>query len=152
MASVFDVVRYILREKGSMSTWKLQKLAYYSKAWHYVWDDEALFPEQFQAWADGPVCRALYDAHKGRYTISLSTLDAGNIRNLTRSQRESIDAVLTYYGDKSGHWLSELTHMEDPWRDARKGMSPRERSSKPITLEAMGRYYGPLNGSAPVSI
>jgi len=60
MASVHDVAAYILREQGAMSTWKLQKLVYYSLAWHLVWDDEPLFEEPIQAWANGPVVRALY--------------------------------------------------------------------------------------------
>jgi uncharacterized phage-associated protein len=32
MASVHDVASYILHKTGSISTWKLQKLAYYSQA------------------------------------------------------------------------------------------------------------------------
>ena len=49
MASVHDVAAYILREQGAMSTWKLQKLVYYSLAWHLVWDDEPLFEEPAHA-------------------------------------------------------------------------------------------------------
>jgi uncharacterized phage-associated protein len=152
MPSVYDVAKYILQEKGSMSTWKLQKLVYYSQAWHYVWEDESLFPEPIQAWADGPVCPALYQEHKGAYTISLSTFKLGSLRSLTTTQRESIDAVLSFYADKSGHWLSELTHAEDPWRDARRGLDKNERGTQQITLEEMGRYYAPLDGAAPASI
>ena len=49
MATVLDVARYILTrlgEKGSLpvTTWKLQKLVYYSQAWSLVWDDAILFP------------------------------------------------------------------------------------------------------------
>jgi uncharacterized phage-associated protein len=36
MTSVFDVAQYILRRKGQMTTWKLQKLVYYSQAWSLV--------------------------------------------------------------------------------------------------------------------
>ena len=32
-----------------------------------------------------------------------------------------MDAVIKYYGERSPHWLSELTHKERPWKDARKG-------------------------------
>jgi uncharacterized phage-associated protein len=144
MPSVHDVAKYILQQQGSMSTWKLQKLVYYSQAWHYVWEDERLFPEPIEAWADGPVVPALYQEHKGRYTVSESTYKPGMRRNLTEAQRGSIDAVLGFYGDKTGHWLSELTHKEAPWRDARKGLKDNQRSERRITLEAMGRYYAPL--------
>ena len=43
MASVFDVAAYILQQQGAMTTWKLQKLVYYSQGWSLVWDDDALF-------------------------------------------------------------------------------------------------------------
>ena len=54
MANVFDTAKYILEQKGDMSTMKLQKLCYYSQAWGLVWDDEPLFDEDFEAWANGP--------------------------------------------------------------------------------------------------
>jgi uncharacterized phage-associated protein len=128
-----------------MSTWKLQKLVYYCQAWHYVWEDERLFPEPVEAWADGPVVPALYREHKGRYTISESTFKPGTRRSLTDAQRESIDAVLGFYANKTGHWLRELTHKEAPWKDARAGLRENERGHKRITLEAMGRYYARLD-------
>ncbi len=52
-----------------MSAMKLQKLVYYSQAWSLVWDDEELFPEEFRAWANEPVCRELYDAVKGSFNV-----------------------------------------------------------------------------------
>src|SRR5680860_1872649 len=56
MASVLDVAEYILKETGSMTTMKLQKLVYYSQAWSLVWDEKPLFGEPIEAWAnDGPV-------------------------------------------------------------------------------------------------
>jgi uncharacterized phage-associated protein len=152
MPSVHDVARYILHKKGSMSAWKLQKLVYYSQAWHYVWEDEQLFSEPIEAWADGPVVPALFKEHRGKYAISLSSYKAGTLRNLTGPQRGSIDAVLDFYGDKSGHWLSELTHKEAPWKDAREGLGRKERGHRRITLEAMGRYYAPLDSNTPLDL
>lgn len=147
MPSVHDVARYILNKQGSMSTWKLQKLVYYSQAWHYVWEDEPLFAEAIEAWADGPVVPALFKAHKGRYTISSRTCKEGKPSNLNPAQRGSIDAVLGFYGDKTGHWLSELTHKEAPWKDAREGLALNERGHRRITLDALGSYYAPLSAS-----
>lgn len=152
MSSVHDVARYILRKRGSMSTWKLQKLVYYSQAWHYVWEDEPLFPEPIEAWPDGPVAPDLFKEHKGKYTISLSTYKQGTLRHLTAAQKSSIDAVLDFYGERSGHWLSELTHKEAPWMDARAGLGKNERGHERIELEAMGRYYAPLDGNTPMAI
>jgi len=59
MANVRDVAQYILGKVGQTSTWKLQKLVYYSQAWHSVWEDEPLFDAGIEAWANGPVCPEL---------------------------------------------------------------------------------------------
>ena len=69
VGSVHDVAAYVLREAGAMSTVKLHKLVYYSQAWHLVWDEEPLFVEPIEAWANGPVVRALYDHHRGRFGV-----------------------------------------------------------------------------------
>ena len=53
--SVLDVAAYILKKLGSMTTMKLQKLVYYSQAWSLVWDEQSLFIESIEAWANGPV-------------------------------------------------------------------------------------------------
>ena len=145
MASAHDVAAYILKNQGSMTTWKLQKLVYYSQAWSLVWDEAALFPEPIEAWANGPVVKALYDHHRGEY--SRSTWPLGKLGNLTQKQKETINAVLNFYGDKSGQWLSDLTHMEDPWRNARAGMPSNRRSNKRITIGAMSDYYSGLQST-----
>lgn len=43
MANVLDVAAYVLAKRGPMTAMKLQKLVYYSQAWHLVWDEEPLF-------------------------------------------------------------------------------------------------------------
>lgn len=144
MATAHDVAAYIVRQCGPMSAIKLQKLAYYSYAWHLVWDEDQLFDAHIQAWANGPVVRELYREHRGRFMIDGWPL--GDAEALTGSERETVDAVLSYYGDKSAAWLSELTHKERPWLDARRGLAPGERGTEPITDEAMAEYYGSLLG------
>lgn len=142
MATVHDVAAYILKKQGSMTTMKLQKLVYYCQAWSLVWDDKALFPEKIQAWANGPVVADLYEVHRGKYSVGSWT--RGNCKKLSEIQRETIDAVLGYYGDKSSQWLSDLTHKENPWLNARKGLPSGARGSKVITHASMAEYYEAL--------
>ena len=139
---VFDVAAYILDKMEQMTTMKLQKLVYYSQAWSLVWDEKQLFEEDIEAWANGPVVRDLFDYHRGMYEIS--EMPIGNPRLLNQEQRETVDAVLEYYGDKSAQWLIELTHMEDPWIQARKGLPPLERGSRVMSLDAIADYYSSL--------
>ena len=144
MASVFDVAAYILEKCSPMTTMKLQKLVYYSQAWSLVWDERSLFGEEIQAWANGPVCPALYSEHQGMFDISTADLVSGDPEELDDSAKETIDMILGYYGTKSSHWLSELTHKEQPWSDARGTLKPGERGTAVISHAAMAEYYGSL--------
>ena len=143
MANVFDVAKYILEKQGLMTTMKLQKLVYYSQAWSLVWDEKPLFGEKIQAWASGPVVRELYEVHKGEFRIS--DLPKGNIDNLTQEEQETIDAVLQAYGDKPAQWLSDLTHMEKPWNEAREGFDPEDNCENEITQASLAEYYSSLS-------
>jgi uncharacterized phage-associated protein len=142
VASAHDVAAYILEHKGSMDTWKLQKLVYYSQAWHLVWDEEPLFGARIEAWANGPVVPELFRVHRGRFRMD--SWPKGAASNLTDAQEESIDAVLGHYGKRSGFALRELTHKQPPWRDARGKLPPGAPGNNEITQDAMASYYGSL--------
>lgn len=143
MASIFDVAKYILEQQGEMSTMKLQKLCYYSQAWSLVWDDQALFIEEFHAWTNGPVCKELFYETQGKFSVTVSD-EPGDSDNLTAIQKETIDAVLKHYASHDAQWLSRLTHMEDPWKQAREGIAPGLPCDNIISKESMGMYYGSL--------
>lgn len=70
MANAFDVAKYILEKKEDISEVKLQKLVYYCQAWSLVWDENELFHEDFEAWANGLVVRELYNAHRGLFKVN----------------------------------------------------------------------------------
>jgi uncharacterized phage-associated protein len=142
MANVFDVAQYILSKKNPMTVMKLQKLVYYCQAWSLVWHEKLLFNECIEAWANGPVVRELYDLHKGQF--ELRNLPKGDSGNLTLKQKKTIDSVLEYYGNKSAQWLSDLTHMEAPWNEARKGYSIGMSCVNEITTASMHEYYSSL--------
>lgn len=144
MASVFDVARYILEKQGKMSTMKLQKLCYYSQAWSLVWDDKPLFDEEFRAWANGPVCRELFRATQGQFAVVAADEKRGDSGCLTANQKDTIDKVLEYYAPHDAQWLSRLTHLEDPWKQARVGLPLGVGSDRIVTKESMAIYYGGL--------
>lgn len=43
--------------------------------------------------------------------------------------------------NKTAQWLSDLTHLETPWKEARKGLIPGERGASEISLSTMLEYY-----------
>lgn len=144
MTTVFDVAKYILKKLGPTTTVKLQKLVYYCQAWSLVWDEKPLYNNKIRAWANGPVIPTLFYKHKGKFTVNEKSFPQGDIRRLTEDQKETINSVLGYYGDKTAQWLVDLTHLEDPWKEARKGCMPGERCDNEITLGSMAEYYSGL--------
>lgn len=147
MATVHDVAAYVLERQGEMTAMKLQKLCFYSQAWSLVWDDAPLFSEPFEAWANGPVAPALYREHSGLFTVRPSDLTRGDPTTMTRPQIATVNAVLKYYGKKTAARLSDLTHNERPWLDARGDLPAGARSNVEITPSAMVEYYGALYAS-----
>jgi uncharacterized phage-associated protein len=145
MANVKDVAAYILQKRGPMTAMKLQKLCYYAHAWQLVWEERPLFASRIEAWANGPVIVDLYRLHRGRLRLTSGDIP-GNPRRLDAGEHESIDIVLNFYGDMSAHELSELTHREPPWHDARKaaGLSEFDRGNALITDAAIFEYYDGL--------
>src|SRR5208337_5606073 len=99
MASVHDVAAYILKKLGPLTTWKLQKLVYYSQAWSLVWDEKPLFSARIEAWANGPVIRELYREHRGQFKVS--NWPKGNPAALRAQEKDTVDSVLKFYGAKT---------------------------------------------------
>ncbi|MGL6008007.1 MAG: Panacea domain-containing protein [Culicoidibacterales bacterium] len=148
--NIFDVASYIYEQMQgkTLSTMKLQKLCYYAQAWSLAWDDMPLFKEDFQAWANGPVCPELYRAHRGHFSVDDTLFAEREITPLNDEQKETINIVLADYGDKEPYWLSELTHAERPWKETRGTVANGERSNAVISKELMQEYYsGILSGN-----
>ena len=145
MARVHDVAAYIISKSRPIDAMKLQKLLYYSQAWSLVWDKQPLFASKIEAWANGPVIRDVFKTYQGQYKISVSK--TGDKSALKPSEKGTIDAVLDFYGKKDAFWLSELTHRETPWMEARKGIAPGDYGNVEITKASMRDYYGGLIGA-----
>lgn len=142
MATAHDVAAYILSKRPSMTAMKLQKLVYYAQAWSLVWDEKRLFEERIEAWAQGPVVPELYQSHRGMFTVQ--EWPKGDPDALDEDERETVEAVLDYYGRLPAQALSDLTHREAPWADARHNLHPLARSNREITPAAMAEYYSSL--------
>ena len=148
MAHVQDVAAYILGKQGCMTAMKLQKLCYYSYGYHLAWEERRLFPECFEAWANGPVCPELYWMHRGRLQLGAGDI-AGTPGELDDGERESVDLVLGAYAGLSAHQLSAMTHRERPWVQARAraGVAPLERSNERLDDEEIFEFFDALTSA-----
>ena len=103
-----------------------------------------LFEEDFEAWANGPVCQVLYEYSKGKFSVDASEMK-GDSNGLTDTQKATVNEILEHYGDKDAQWLSQLTHLEDPWKEARVGIPNGVSCDNIITKESMAIFYGGLD-------
>ena len=143
MYTVVDVASYILDEYGPLTTMRLQKLAFYSQAQFLVNHGSPIFGEDFEAWVNGPVAPQLYRLHKGKFLLhrgDLASAVEGDVP-LPQCVKDEVDAVCSSLVGLTGKELSERTHREDPWMDARRGCGPSEPCRKVIHKDVMADYY-----------
>lgn len=138
-ASVDDVAAAILARTGEVTTWKLQKLAYYAQSWYLVHYGRRLFDDDFEAWRHGPVVPALYQRHKGRNRVR--DWPAGDADRLDVVERKFIDQVIARYGHFTAEALSRMSHMEVPWIAARVDVSEGAESNQVISTDLMRNFY-----------
>lgn len=140
----FFIAKNKLTNKG-LTNKKLQKLLYYSQAWHLVlFDGKPLFDEPIQAWVHGPAIPRVYGYYKEFVMddITKEVDDALLERSLTQNERGFLEEIWDLYGGFDAAYLEALTHREDPWQKARKGLQLYEASSVEILHSDMRDYYG----------
>ena len=116
---------------------KLQKLVYYCQVWSIVWDDNVIFDEPIEARENGPVVGSLWEATRGQFRVA--AIPEGKSSNLSAAERATVDKVLSFYGPKDAQWLSDLTHMEAPWREAYDASR-----NTTISLERISEFYSSI--------
>lgn len=141
--SCFDIANYFIwlaNETGSfISNLKLQKLVYYTQAWHLALYGTPIFQEDFQAWVHGPVIPGLYQKYKhfGWQPILEETTPS-----LPDSTLQFLQEVAEEYFACDAYELEQMTHAEAPWNQARKNLPPDAPSCAVIQKEWMKEYYG----------
>ena len=151
MATVNVVANYILDSLGFVSTMKLQKLTFYSQAYSLVYFDTPLFENDFQAWANGPVCPDLFALHRRRLIVGPGDLGPSDQPvSFTQNERKSVDEVLSILSEYDGDELSRLTHEEDPWKNARGDVGDGNRCSDVISKDSIKSYYSSAACKNPV--
>jgi len=101
-----------------------------------------IFPENIEARVNGPVLRRPCDARREKFR--LPRLLDGQPEAPTDLQRDTVDAVPGFHGDKPWRWPGDLTRMETPWRSARRGIPDGERGRQVIPKEGVAWHCGSL--------
>lgn len=152
--SIFDIANWFLLYKEKMIYEKLQKICYYSEAWHLALYGEKLFNDtKFRALESGPVSPELYnfiknDGFKGfgkiNNLIDINDRDIyerlyyiNNDINLV----DLLESVWITYGDKGPLALEVLSCNELPYKNA------NNRKNKIISEKDIKNYYRKIYGS-----
>lgn len=134
MERIIDVAQYIYDEYKQQSgevidEMKLHKLLYLSQRESLAIINEPLFPEAFEGWKYGPVSkevRALY-TEDGMYYEDR--------RPLSAEATYIVKNVILQYGGLASWKLSEISHKEISWRNARKDLAPGENGNRPLSID-----------------
>ena len=138
------VTRYLLCKSGDITPLALQKLLYYAQVFFYALFHVELFTDRCQAWALGPVFPDVYFKYRdfGSDPIAKPTTDFQNeIDGLNIREIEVLDAVILAFGHYSGRVLSEITHREKPWIEARGTLLPGDRGATPLNYDTIHSYF-----------
>lgn len=136
-----DVASIIVaRSPGLVGRMKLLKLLYYVQAWHLAITDECAYPEKTKAWVEGPVVPQVWHAFKDPETRRPANQNVATLE-VSHMLSSVIDAVQATYGHMTGNQLSQLTHDELPWVEARAERPASEPCSDEVSVETMARFH-----------
>lgn len=137
MDRVLDVAQFIIDEykkisKTQIDEMKLHKLLYFSQREYIAITGLPLFEEAFEGWKYGPVCREVrnqfYNGELNCNTEPVSDEVAYILRN-----------VILTYGELASWKLSELSHKEVSWKNARAGLGVDENGSRELNISDIAK-------------
>jgi uncharacterized phage-associated protein len=141
-SKIESAANYIISRSLEITPFALQKLLYFSQGFHKIFMGSFIFEEDCEAWVHGPVYRDIYFKYKDHGYNPIEDLNARfECFDLSESEREVIDAVISYFGCYSGKILEAMTHMELPWREARVGLVENEGSEMIIQKDRIETYF-----------
>ena len=143
MIDSLNVARYFIVRayedgiEAEMTNMKVQKLLYYAQSLHLALYDEPLFNDDIQAWRYGPVCPPAYRFYSDFEAKQLPIPNQEFLLAIPDDRKKLLEEIWGYFGGYHAYRLSDMTHLEFPWKKARKGLPPAARSTEPILLEDM---------------
>lgn len=145
MNKVFDVANYIIQlannflykdttfQPDGITHLKLQKILYYTQVVFLIKKREKAFEEQIVAWKYGPVIQEVYTKYTSQWRNFLEVDNDWKDSTLTPEAKKLIERTREIFGRYSANQLVEMTHSDDPWRNAEQ--------SKEISPESLIQFY-----------
>lgn len=134
MNSIINIARYLCnrykeRSGEILDELKLHKLLYFAQRECIAITNEPMFSEIFKAWKFGPVNKEVRNAYKaGNLAVYMpKTVSDDNIYILNN--------IIEQYGVYTSWALSDMTHNEASWANARVGLKPDENGNNDMKIE-----------------
>ncbi len=133
------IIRYCHDHGDPITPLKLQKLLYYSQAWHLALYDEPLFDEDMETWIHGPANSGVYKRFE---KYSYKQIDENpEYPELPLKTKKHIVEVLRAYNKYSAIELETMAVNEEPYRLSADGSLSDVPMRKTIKKELMKNYY-----------
>ena len=131
-----------IKEGIPLTNKRLQKLLYYIQAWHLAIRRQPIFEDKIEAWIHGPAIRSIYEKYKSFVANPIDKISNPQIaKELDNSIIKFVDRIVKAYAPYDTATLEYMTHIEEPWQIARKGLEANESSNNEITQASMMTYY-----------
>ena len=132
MERILDVAAYICKKYKEhtneiLDEMKLHKLLYFMQRESFAILGKPAFEGTFEGWKYGPVCREIrsnyYDGE-----IHANTSD------ISDEMKYIANNIILEYGSLASWKLSELSHNDTSWKNARIGLSPEDNGNIALDL------------------
>ncbi len=143
------VIACVFERLEEVTPLMLQKLLYFIQGIYSALYGTPVFIEDCRAWVHGPVYPEVYDLFRDfKYNpiddVRFALLK-GAADTLTQEEKKVIDLVVNTFGIYGGKVLEQITHNEEPWKNARRGYSEGIPSNEILSKESIMRYYKAIN-------
>lgn len=133
MEKIINVAQYVFTEYKKVTgevidDMKLQKLLYFAQRESLALTNAPLFDGEFEGWKYGPVCREI----RGSITPD-GIIDADS--DVSFECKYIINNIIQEYGSLASWKLSQLSHKEVSWNNARIGLQPWENGTQKLSLD-----------------
>ena len=132
MDKITNVADYIIKRYRELAgeyldEMKLHKLLYFTQREAFAILGEPAFDGEFEGWKYGPVSREVRNNFMNGEIIVPTQPISDSIQYIASN-------VIMEYGSLASWKLSELSHREISWNNARKGLAPSENGTRVIDL------------------
>ena len=133
MEKIINVAQYVFTEYKRITgevidEMKLHKLLYFAQRESLAITNEPLFEGEFEGWKYGPVCKEIRNSITRDGIIDYDS-------DISDDCKYILNNIILEYGSLASWKLSEITHNEKSWLNARVGLEDGENGNKKIKLE-----------------